>query len=282
MSKSSPFADTIGEWTQAELQNFIQNVGQLAPSQLPPSYSSDQIQANGITVAQQLNLTQGAQLLQDGYQYPSIAVPAASFTGDIVPIYADTSGLGAARASGSTLVAASFDLPDATDQTGLVNGRGYWTRMYVPARTPINNVYLFNSLAPSAGGYTQAEVGFYKMDSMDQVSGHPNLTRLLHWTGVGSDWNSTSTAGVKTYNSATPVMLDPGIYYGALVLAWTSITGAVAPAGLHSPLSSQNASFLGGAPASLYKDLAGATLAASYISTDFSGSANNRHWVAIY
>lgn len=45
---------TIGDWTPAELQSFLQNVVQLEPSQLPPSFnvkaltSSEDIVANGV------------------------------------------------------------------------------------------------------------------------------------------------------------------------------------------------------------------------------------------
>ncbi len=47
---------TIGDWTPAELQSFLQNVVQLEPSQLPPSFnvktltSADAIVAGGVTL----------------------------------------------------------------------------------------------------------------------------------------------------------------------------------------------------------------------------------------
>ena len=47
---------TIGDWTPAELQSFLQNVVQLEPSQLPPSFSvktlvsAEDIVANGVTL----------------------------------------------------------------------------------------------------------------------------------------------------------------------------------------------------------------------------------------
>lgn len=275
MSKSAtPFDNTIGQWTQAELQNFIENISQISPSQLPPSYASDQVQANGVTIAQSLDLTKGAQLLQDGFQYPAIAVPGASFTGDIVPIYADTSGLAAARAGGSGVLAAVSDIADATTQVGTSTGRAYFSRMYLPARAPSQNLYAFNVAV--GGSYTTADIGLYKMTSMGTV--YPNLTRILLRTGIGTDWNSSSTSGVKTYTNTTAVVLDAGIYYGAVLFTYSSGIGAQM-AGQNVP-HAQNASFLGGAPAAMHKDPE-TSLQASYVEADFTGNPDFRQWFAI-
>jgi len=278
------FGENISNWTPAELQAFIQNVGQLEPSQLPSSYSSDQVSANGIVIAKSLSLATGAQLLQDGYQYPSIAVPASSFTGDIVPIYIDHSGIAAARAGGSSVLAATSDITDASDTTAMTSGRANFSRIYLPARTPVSAIHLFQGIVPTTSSYTAGGVALYQMTSMG--ASLPNLSRVTNFNFSGSSvygqWNAAASTGFRDYTASSPVVLDPGIYYGAFFLAWSALTGSVSAVGTQVPDQQMHESFLGGAPATL-RISSVTSLASTYAPADYDATPStlNRLWFAL-
>lgn len=229
--------NSIGHWTPAELQAFMQNVVRLEPSAFPPAFNLESLSAGQVNVTEGLDFGSNSRLTKDGKDFAAIQFPGASFDGSIEAMYAEVTGTALWRASGGTILAQVGDLPDYGDQYDAVNQRMQGSALYLPARTPVSKIHYYVSSAPSAfSGHTN-KVGLFAPQS------DGSLSEVGIVSGAGSDF---TTAGFKTETFDAPKLLDAGVYVAAVLTYWNSITGTLGFACRNATRANQTSGYLGG------------------------------------
>lgn len=220
--------DTIGNWTPAQLQSFLQGIVQLSPTQMPPNVNVtsadmseatvDNLKVNSmLDLSKDLKLSQGGQLFTKGQslvsdfwgrQYTSYPVdPSQAFhfmLGDNVRT--------------QTVDAAIFS---STDTITLGDGTLDLTAVYMPIPDTIGSVKWYSQTAATGATYDHFNgFGIYKAN-LNITTFTGTLDLIGQTANDGTIWNST---GEQFKDLTADVDIDPGLYYIGHLTNWSAIT----------------------------------------------------------
>lgn len=262
---------TIGKWTPAELQSFLDNVARVPQTAMPSSLNLSSMLSDYVGAKTMLDLAANVKLAKQGAVFDPLQFVGADFSGEAQPMYASTEGGAQWQAGGGSIIAQSGDLPDFGDEYAAIDQRLVGALIYLPARHLVTNGHVFVSTIPSAFNGTYNSVDLWSI----QPGSDPTSPTLEWVTGAQTMGGTFSTStGFKTATFSQAEILDPGLYILSIITHWSSITGTLGFACKHATRATQNDSYLGGPMRSVYIDSQTST-PASFTPT---GSNQNRIW----
>lgn len=222
--------DTIGNWTVAELQNFLQSVAQLEPTQLPPAISpaqADIAQAtvDSLKINSIIDLSSDLKMSRDGQTMKKGQTLVSDFWGRQYNSYPVEPSQAFHFMLGDNVRCQSVDpgifSTAATDSITLGDGTLDLTAVYMPVPDNVNTFNWYNATAATGATYNNFNgFGLYQAN-LDITSFTGTLDLIAQTANDGTIWNST---GEKFANFTSGIDIDAGLYYIANLTNWSAIT----------------------------------------------------------
>lgn len=238
------FDDTIGNWTVAELQNYLQSVAQLEPTQLPPAISPAQAdiadaRIDSLRINSIIDLSSSVKFSKDGQTMHKGEILMSDFWGNVQPRHEVDFHMGAqlylqGQARMMTMDPAYVSTDDSVNDLG--PNRLDFYLAYMPLREKqVTQVGFYQTVQ---GDYTSSAyngIGIYKL--RDTTSGM--IDKVAETGNDGTMWKNSS--GHVVVDLADSADIDSGWYYFCVAQNWSaSVTN---PRILHKSTPAVNLQF---------------------------------------